>query len=308
MTCTMKVAAVVVTYNREELLQNTLDCLDAQTYAPACVEIIDNASTDATQESLRARKHKLPTKVYRLAENSGGAGGFFYGMNAAYADGYDAFWLMDDDTAPRPDALEKLVDTMEDAAAHRGEMPSFASSQVLWTDGNACLMNYPTARWEWPQNIAAGTSWIDLDCASFVSCLVTREAVEQCGLPYPEYFIWFDDAEYTYRLAKWRSGIYVPASIADHLTPENKGVFWGEVSDSNFWKYSKGARNQVSAGISLRKPRILTDIAFGLFQGLRHSDAPWKLRLKLAGAAASGIFHQPKVRYPGEVKVGSPQR
>ncbi len=302
----MRVAAVVVTFNRSELLKKTLAGLEAQTVSPAKIIIVDNASTDDTQEVLRSRDNKLPTKVFRLAKNSGGAGGFFFGMNAAYADGYDAFWVMDDDTVPQPKALEELVKNLEAATVARGgAAPSFAASMVLWTDGNACLMNFPTARWEWPQNLAAKQPWIDLDCTSFVSCLVTREAVEQCGLPHPEYFIWFDDAEYTYRLAKWRSGIFVPSSLTDHLTPENKAVFWSDVNEKNIWKYAHGARNQMSTALSLRKPRILTDLLFGMFQGLRHSDVPWKLRARLLWSALSGIWNQPEVRFPGEVKTSA---
>lgn len=295
----MRVAAVVVTYNRSELLQKTLAALEAQSYAPARVLVIDNASTDDTQKVLRARENRVPLEVYRLAKNGGGAGGFYFGMKTAYEDGYDAFWVMDDDTLPRPDALLELVSKLQAASEFRGgAMPSYAASMVLWTDGNACQMNYPTARWEWPQNLAAHTPWIDLDCTSFVSCLVTREAVTECGLPHPEFFIWFDDAEYTYRLAKWRSGIFVPDSIADHLTPENRAVFWGEVTEKNFWKYAHGARNQVSTAIMLRKPRILSDLVFGLLQGLRHCDAPLLLRIRLVWAAISGLWHLPEVRWP----------
>src|SRR5699024_1089872 len=43
-----RVVAVVVTYNREELLQQCLDGLAAQERLPDAVVVIDNASTDAS--------------------------------------------------------------------------------------------------------------------------------------------------------------------------------------------------------------------------------------------------------------------
>lgn len=294
----MRVAALVVTFNRRDLLLQTLEALETQTFPPDRIIVVDNASTDDTWPTLQARSPKVATTIIRLPENTGGAGGFYHGMNKAYEGGYDAFWIMDDDTLPRPDTLEKLLEGMQDATQYRGEMPSFAASMVVWKDGNACYMNFPTPTWDWMTPLAHGKKWTNLACTSFVSCLVTREAIEQCGLPYPEYFIWFDDAEYTYRLSKWRSGIFVPDSVADHLMGANTAVFWGDVTDDNFWKFSKGARNQVAAGISLRRLDILASLFQGMVSQLRSSPAPTRLKAKLVKSALSGLFFRPKVRYP----------
>ena len=48
----LRVAAVVVTYNRLPLLQQCLAALKAQTVPPAAVWVIDNASTDGTREAV----------------------------------------------------------------------------------------------------------------------------------------------------------------------------------------------------------------------------------------------------------------
>lgn len=295
----MRIAALVVTYNRRDLLLKTLEALENQTHAVERIIVVDNASTDDTWKTLQGYQAKVPMTLMRLPENTGGAGGFYHSMNTAYAGEYDAFWIMDDDTVPRSEALEKLVVSMEDAAEHaNGEMPSYAASMVLWTDGNAAFMNFPRAAWEWMTPLAHGKTWMYLECTSFVSCLVTREAIDKCGLPKPEYFIWFDDAEYTYRLSKWRKGIFVPESIADHLMPANTAVFWGEVTEGNFWKFSKGARNQVTAALSLRRLDILASLFQGMVSQLRNSPAPLKLKARLVGAALSGLTFRPPVRYP----------
>lgn len=294
----MRVAALVVTFNRRDLLLQTLNALENQTRPLDRIVVVDNASTDDTWALLKAYSPTVPMTIMRLPENTGGAGGFYHAMNKAYEGGYDAFWIMDDDTLPRPDALEKLVEGMEEAAEYRGEMPSFAGSMVVWKDGNACYMNFPTPTWDWMTPLAHGKKWTNLACTSFVSCLVTREAIEQCGLPYPEYFIWFDDAEYTYRLSKWRSGIFVPDSVADHLMGANTAVFWGDVTEDNFWKFSKGARNQAAAAMSLRRLDILASLFQGMVSQLRRSDAPTKLKAKLVKSALSGLVFRPKVRFP----------
>ncbi|NLT75707.1 MAG: glycosyltransferase, partial [Planctomycetes bacterium] len=49
------IAAVVVTYNRKELLTRCLDALLAQSHRPDAIYIIDNDSTDGTYEDLLDR-------------------------------------------------------------------------------------------------------------------------------------------------------------------------------------------------------------------------------------------------------------
>ena len=72
----MQVAAVVVTWNRRELLREALAALRAQTLPPVCIVVVDNASTDGTDELLREEAEHGDLDVVRLGKNTGGAGGF----------------------------------------------------------------------------------------------------------------------------------------------------------------------------------------------------------------------------------------
>lgn len=102
-----RVCAVVVTYNRKELLRKCLAALKSQTRKPDHILVVDNASTDGTPEML---KEEFPqVEVLRLPENQGSAGGFHEGMNRAYEEGWDWIWIMDDDALPEPTALERLL-------------------------------------------------------------------------------------------------------------------------------------------------------------------------------------------------------
>ena len=204
---------------------------------------------------------------------------------------------MDDDTLPHPDALEKLVEAYARSTGMRGKAPSFACSQVLWSDGSLCEMNNPEPTWDWSRPLAAGGTWLDVQSCSFVSCLVSREAVRSVGLPYREYFIWYDDAEYTLRLSKWSPGVFVPESRVTHLLASNRGVNWGDVTADNIWKFEYGMRNQVSAAWSLRRPHIAVVLAENVIGQMRGSGVPAPLRLRLLRAACRGLFFHPKRRY-----------
>ncbi|BAZ98393.1 MULTISPECIES: glycosyltransferase [Methanothermobacter] len=126
----MKICAVVVTYNRKDLLVECLEALRRQTGPLDAIYIIDNASTDGTPHLLMEGGYidnpdgsvkNLPDHhggslkiVYvRLNENTGGAGGFYEGVKRAFHDGYDWIWLMDDDVEPEEYTLEKLLRASE---------------------------------------------------------------------------------------------------------------------------------------------------------------------------------------------------
>ena len=98
-----RVIAVVVTYNRRDLLAEALPAVLAQSRAPDAVLVIDNASTDGTAEMVAARFPSVRLATAR--RNTGGAGGFAYGLALALAEAADLVWLMDDDTVPEPGAL-----------------------------------------------------------------------------------------------------------------------------------------------------------------------------------------------------------
>ena len=93
-----RVCAVIVTYNRKELLARNLDSLIKQTY-PLDILVYDNASTDGTKVFLEERGYLDKENVIFIQgdKNRGGAGGFCNGEKEAVKRGYDFLWLMDDD-------------------------------------------------------------------------------------------------------------------------------------------------------------------------------------------------------------------
>ncbi|MDX9924653.1 MAG: glycosyltransferase, partial [Ignavibacteriaceae bacterium] len=75
----MKIAAVVVTYNRLEYLKKCIDSLYNQSHQINKIIVIDNSSDDGTWEYLQSQEYVEAIKQ----KNSGGAGGFFAGIKHA---------------------------------------------------------------------------------------------------------------------------------------------------------------------------------------------------------------------------------
>lgn len=211
-----RVVAVLVAFNRRDLLIEALTALAAQDRPLDGILVIDNASTDDTAQVASA--HPAQPTVLTLEENTGGAGGFAAGI--AYAlESLDAdyLWLMDDDTIPTPSALRELLR----ACAGYPGVVDVAGSKVLWTDGRDHPMNTPRQRPVASKSqVAAANSVgsIAVRSSSFVSMLIRAGAAREHGLPVADYFIWNDDFEYSCRLLRRGVGLYVPASVVEHRT------------------------------------------------------------------------------------------
>ena len=217
----LRVTAVVVTWNRRDLLGETLAALRAQTRPVESVVVVDNASDDGTAQLLAGVANSgTGPDVVTLRVNTGGAGGFAAGIQRALAAHAPHWiWLMDDDTVPTESALAAL---MAAADAYPGERPpTVLASRVLWTDGREHPMNTPRpkpglSRAEARRAQTAGA--VAIRSASFVSILVNAVDVRERGLPVADYFLWNDDFEYSTRLLRGRVGLLCPRSVVVHKT------------------------------------------------------------------------------------------
>ena len=291
------VAAVIVTYNRADKLAKVLDALAAQTRVPDRIYVVDNASTDDTQAMMKTRQSDT-VRHLRLAKNVGGAGGFNAGVKAAFADGFEQIWISDDDAYPEPDALELLIDGLARFQAETGHAPSFACSAVRWIDGSWCEMNTPATVWDWPRFYRDDMRYFLVRSCSFVSVLIPRWAVRAHGFPIKDYFIWYDDAEYTQRLAKSYPGIFVPDSLVIHDVAANHGVNYGMITDDTLWKFRHGARNETS--FRLREQGLAGVAAFVyMVRGqMKEGRLPQRLRRPVYKAIWEGLRFKPEIEMP----------
>lgn len=292
-----RLIAVLVTRNRANTLMQVLDALAAQTRRPDHIVIVDNASTDATATQLATRAIADPTlDILRLDRNLGGAGGFTEGIRRACTLGADLLWLSDDDAIPQPDTIARLATALAGFEATHDRRPAFACSRVVWTDGTHCEMNTPRPVWDWPRFLDGPEGTPLVDSCSFVSVLIPRWAVERHGLPLAEYFIWFDDAEYTRRLSTSHPGLYVPSSVIRHDIAQNRGVNFGMVRDDDLWKFRYGARNEAS--FHLRREGIVSYLIFvdHVHRQMRQGKVPLRRRWPIYRALLAGLTFNPPIR------------
>jgi GT2 family glycosyltransferase len=206
-----KVAALVVTYNRLDLLKEVIDALRGQTYSQLSIVVVNNGSTDDTAQWLNSQSDVTTI----TQDNTGGAGGFNTGMRYIAEHNYDACWLMDDDVVCSPDALKELLNALQ-----KNDNIGFVCSKVVGLDGTP--MNVPMV--DQRKRGVNYQNWMDyleyqmvgVEACTFVSVLIPTRVIKEVGLPYKEYFIWGDDSEYTTRITRKYSAFMAAKSVVTH--------------------------------------------------------------------------------------------
>lgn len=227
----MKITALIVTYNKLDLLKENLEALQKQTFSLNNIIVVDNNSDEDTRKYLESLEDKI--KYIRLNENLGGAGGFNAGMKFFMENSEDDYlWIMDDDTIPDKTALEQLI------ANFKNEEFGFLCSKVAWTDESIALMNIPT-----PNPFKDDKSIVPVKSCSFVSVLFPKKVIKKVGYPIKDFFIWGDDVEFTERISKNYSSYCVKDSIVIHKMASNVGANITNDSVDRLKRYYYNYRN-----------------------------------------------------------------
>ncbi len=295
-----KIAAVVVTYNRKDLLGECLDSLLRQSHPLDALYVLDNHSTDGTYESLLAREliapiesandepvesvrpvtglpgRRLEVRYVRMPENTGGAGGFHEGMKRAVDAGFDWLWVMDDDLLAAADALEVLLRKKEGLEAIQDDSFLLNSLVLSKEQADQDRLGFPL------QELSAGGSprlgvyhWRLSEVRDqvrdglyrwicpFNGTLIPARAIREIGLPNREFFIKGDEKDFLWRAARKFNLYTVVDSRVFHPEPPNNAFDW---------KQYYQIRNMLIVNRHFNFPvlRNLKLIVVGLLRGLQH--------------------------------------
>lgn len=246
---TPRVAAVFACYNRRDTALECVRRLKAQTRPLDRVIVADNASTDGSAEALRGLGWEA-LEVLDIGDNLGNAGGIQAAMEHAFAQGMDAVWILDDDSWPRPDALEEMLRSpwrddvvihplQEDPTTGRFTWPL----QVVAEDGSVALVH---SRSELPGQPLVRSRGV------WTGAMVPKKVRDGVGPVKGELFIRGEDEEYPWRIEKAGFATYaVTAAVMDHPGPADL-VEWRFLGRRLFlergladWKLHYKVRNMV---------------------------------------------------------------
>jgi GT2 family glycosyltransferase len=221
----------------------------------------------------------------RLAENTGGAGGFHEGMKRALDAGFDWLWLMDDDAMLAPDALAALVKSKRSLEA-LGDDPFLLNSLVLANDpADDDRLAVPLQEFAANGDPKRGVYHWRLSevrhmvndglyrwACPFNGTFVSARLASRIGLPNREFFIWGDERDFFWRTARrFKIGTVVDSRIYHPTSRET-------VFD---WKQYYDIRNQIVLNRRFRYTHLRNGrlILLSLVRGARHGR--WGLTLAL---------------------------
>lgn len=243
------VCAVVVTYNRKNLLLECLNALRKQTRPIEAIYLIDNFSNDGTAKLLLENGYidklppqnldepwklsleynnglnKIKVSYVRMNENTGGAGGFYEGVKRGYEKGYDWLWLMDDDAEPKENALElmmpivKIKEVVGISNLKIGLDGKIQYGHKGWK--NICRINSCVVKKISDKDLINDV--LEIDFSSFVGLMVSKKAVQKVGFPKKKFFIHHDDVEYSFRLRTIGKIILIKDSVILHKDGAKSG-------------------------------------------------------------------------------------
>lgn len=219
------IAAVFVTMNRCEIAEACLEKLKAQTRRPEKVIVVDNASTDLTGEMLRKANVDSDGWIeeIHLDENLGNAGGMQIAMDLAFSRGFEAVWILDDDSWPETDALASLLNEKIPEVAVR-------SCRVL---------NLATGALSWPLQISDPKGWRIVDGhdplpdgnlirirRSWLGALIPHSIYVAVGPVEGRLFLRGEDEDYPRRIEQAGYPVYLVKSSILHHPPSGKMNYW----------------------------------------------------------------------------------
>jgi len=226
-----KVIAVVVTYNRVTLLSECITALRNQTRKPDAILIVNNGSTDTTEQWLQQQ----PDIHFINQKNVGSSGGFSSGINWAYKNGYSWIWCMDDDGYPKEDALDNLLQ------ADDGTLRLYNCAVV--NKENKKDFVWKTAEYKTiddvKENIIKGIGH------PFNGTMLHRRIVERVGVPQPKFFLWGDETEYYYRIIKQNEIPVCTVASSIHYHPAAAFTYKQDWDYKSTWKMYFYVRNRL---------------------------------------------------------------
>ena len=195
------VLIIIVTWNKQEYLHRLLSSIQQISYPNYTVLVVDNASTDNTEEITKQFESVIHK---RLPENVGGAGGFNAGLRFALEKDYPYVWLLDDDTEVDKEALTKLVNFyLSKKSNNIGLLGSrinlLQHKEIIQEAGGRLDIRRADIVLNCHLETEAEKQIYKVDVVPACSLFTSREVIKHVGLINPSFFITCDDIEWSLR-------------------------------------------------------------------------------------------------------------
>ncbi|WP_413476754.1 glycosyltransferase [Latilactobacillus fuchuensis] len=239
----MKIAAVIVTHNRREKLEKAIDSLLQQSLPVEQIIVVDNQSTDDTADFLKEKAiNTAQLMVVSSKENLGGAGGFNLALKQASELDVDWISIADDDATYDVNYMAE----MQKIASKNSEVGCFTGTVIedgeIGTEHRVKIDDLDRLQLS-KIELTQYQNNFEVDIATFVGVFLKKAVLQKIGLPESDFFIWYDDIEYSLRIREVTTILNNINAKIYHLT-DNNSVGADGVNRPITWKDYYGYRNR----------------------------------------------------------------
>ena len=292
----MRVHAVIVTWNAEEFIGECLSSLLTEPQIETVI-VVDNDSADATVAVIEEQFPQV--ELIRAESNGGFSVGCNLGITAAMEAGAEGILLLNPDASIAPGSVALLTGALADDLAVGVVAPKIvtrevgsATPRIRYVGGTVDIAKGVVYSPHWGeadagQHRGATTTGVLTGCAF----LIRTSTIEQVGLMDETFFLYWEDTEYSLRLA--RAGVpmrvILDATVAhdgSRSTGATGGMLIHHYMERNRLRLmvEHGGRSRLGAIIT-RVPHDLQHL-FRLWRLQGRSGAWMGFRGKLSGVVA----------------------
>lgn len=233
-----KVFVIILNYNGMDVLKRCLLSVFKSEYPNLEIVLVDNNSTDGSLEMAKSTFSK-PIFI-RNEENLGFAAGNNVGIRFALERMADFVVLLNNDTEVEKDFLEKLV-----AMALRQPEAGILSPVIF--DGNTRQIWFAGGQLNWwtmkakHETAARTEEFYETDFITGCAMLVRKEVFREIGLLDEDYFLYWEDADFSWRARKagFKLGVVSDSWVYHFEKSERKReqkLYWLVISGLIFFK------------------------------------------------------------------------
>ena len=226
----VKISLIVLNWNG---WQDTLTCLESLATVknpPFNILVVDNGSTDGSQEKLGAFLTSFtahPAQLIENTDNLGFAGGNNVGMRKALKNGAELIVLLNNDTKVEPTFLKELVTVVQKHHTigmlnpkilhmDKGERTKrfwFIGGKINWLRTQGTHRDYNKE----DSGQLDHKEFLPSEYATGCCVMVKRSVIEEIGLLSEDYFLYDEDVEWSLhaRNAGWQCAV-APKAVIFH--------------------------------------------------------------------------------------------
>ena len=276
------ISIIITTHNRADLLTRAVNSVLSQTYKKYELHIVDDASSDNTDQIVKPIVSKKDNIYYWRHEKPRGLSAARNTGIAKSVGQYIAF--LDDDDEWKPESLKRRIELLENLAPEEVSRTGvvYTGCEIQIVDENRVCLNMPRLKGNIRQAI------IKADIFTIPStCLFSRKALEYAGgfdeglLSSVDHDIWMNLARHNYYAYAVDEPLTITYIAKDHscITAETSSRIQGVEQYLNKWKDTLEEWFGAAGGkkyIKRYRRRVLTRLAAAKISEGNWSQA-WRL-------------------------------